>query len=159
VEAPVQHTPRRAGRRRGRVLLLHLAEDLRLADHHGVEARRDPEEMADRVPPDVRVEVRAERRLDHAVLAREVRGECRAEGVGARPAGDDLDAVAGRDDGALHHALHGHEPAERVLVVPVLERQPLAQLHRSRAVIQADEDDAALTHAVRTSRGFRSRAR
>jgi hypothetical protein len=31
--------------------LLHLAEDLRLAQHHGVEAARDAERMARAAPP------------------------------------------------------------------------------------------------------------
>jgi hypothetical protein len=62
VEAAVEDLPRRAGGGGRGVLLLHLAEDLRLADDHRVEARRDAERVRTASAADVRVEVGAERR-------------------------------------------------------------------------------------------------
>ena len=61
VEAAMQHAPRRADGRGHRVLLLQLAEDLRLADDHRVEARGDAEEVAHGLAPVMHVEVRRQR--------------------------------------------------------------------------------------------------
>jgi hypothetical protein len=158
VEAAVQHLSRRPIAAAARVLLLQLAEDLRLSDHQRVEARRDAEEVADRVAPDVRVEVRGERGRADAVLVREVRREGRAEPGGIGAAGDDLDAVARRHDGRFGDPLERHEASQRLVELPVREREALAQLDRGRAVVQTDDDDAAL-HDPRTCRGSPARGR
>ena len=159
VEAAMEDLPRGAGRRRGRVLLLQLAQDLWLAHHHRIEAGGDAEEVAHGLAVGVGVEVSGERGLGHAVLAREEAGQRGAERGGIGSAGQHLHPVTGGEDGALGHARDRHQPAERGLEAPVRERHPLAHLDRRGAVVEPDQDDAAL-HAFRTPcRGCRARAR
>ena len=142
VEAPVEDLTRRSHRRGRRVLVLHLAEDLRLADHHRVEAGSDPEEMPDSLAPGVPIEVGGEERLGHRVIAREEARERGADRLGIRAAGDHLDPIAGREDRALRHPFHLDQPPERRLELPVAEREAFAHLHGGAPVVQADDDDA-----------------
>ena len=147
-------------RRRQRVLLLQLAEDLRLADHHRVEARGDAEQMAHRVAVAVRCRAASAQVVGSprsCVSARNA-GSAPAIASGVAPAGHDLDAVAGREDDALLDTRPAHQVAQRGLEASVRERHPLAHLDRRRAVAQPDEDDPCST--LRTlRRGRRGRAR
>src|SRR5262249_60125956 len=81
--------------------VLHLPEDLGLADHHRIEARGDTERMTDGVTLGVGVERRLHRsRVDAAVTAEVAeRGGARL----ARNVGDGvhLDPVAGRQEWRL----------------------------------------------------------
>ena len=77
---------------------------------------------------------------------------------GIGPAGDDLDPVARRHDGRFGDPLERHEASQRLVELPVREREALAQLDRGGAVVQTDDDDPAL-HAPRTCRGSPARAR
>ncbi len=81
--------------------LFHLAENLRLAHDHGIQAGGHAEEMADRFFVAVLVEVRRENRCFDAEVARE---ELRNRCFRAVNHGQQLHAVAGGDDHALRHA-------------------------------------------------------
>ena len=125
--------------------LLDLAEDLALAEHGGVEAGGDAEEVGDGRRVVVDVEVVGE------VLGRE-EGDLGEEVadvlVGAvEPLGDgvDLGAVAGGE----HHGL-GHVGARDQVVQGLRQRgiadgHALEQVERRAAVVQPDDDDG---HAV-----------
>ena len=105
VEPAVQHRAGGADAGGAGVELLQLAEDLRLADHHRVEARGDAEEMADRVAPASSVEMRRQIARRAALRARR-NSAMRSTTPPARArAADHLDPVAGADDGRLVDAL------------------------------------------------------
>ncbi len=127
VEGLVEDRARGAGTGRRHVLLLHLPEDLRLADHHRIEARRDAEEMADRVAAVVDVEVGREGRSLDRPRAREERLDGgRDDRWRLGDPGDDLDAVAGREDRGLVHAGDRLQLPERGRQRRLREREPLA---------------------------------
>ena len=86
-----------------RVRELELAEDLRLADHHRIEARTDAKQMADGVAAVEMVERVGERvAIDFAIggekFERFVGGARRVGGHA-----DHLDAIAGRNQRGLGH--------------------------------------------------------
>ena len=92
LQEAVEHGTRRAGRDRGRVGAPHLAEDLRLAEDHRVEAARDAEQVSHRGASGVMVRVPVDLVGKQAALGAEERLE-----VGERRAlGQDLDAIARR---------------------------------------------------------------
>ena len=121
--------------------LTHLALDLRLAEDHRVQTRRDREQVVGRVALPVRVQRVGEllvfdaSRLDEHTLERE------EAGVVARDVPVGLDAVAGRQDHDLV------EPVEvvRVLIglrqVGVIEGQPLEQLDGRTAERDTEAED------------------
>jgi hypothetical protein len=111
--------------------VLHLAEDLRLAEHHRIEARRHPEEMEHRRLALMRVEVGSEIGAGGA-------GQCRpgpVVEVGARADDVELDPVAGRDQQGFRRSLcHRLEQ----LGLPFLgQDQPLPDVHRGGVVREA----------------------
>ena len=95
LEQAIEHEPERAGGFRVAHRLLHLAQDLRLAQHHRVEPARDAERVRDRLLARQRVEVRRQRVL------RARGGNPRASattGCGSGAVDVDLGPVAGRQD-------------------------------------------------------------
>jgi len=85
-------TARTAG---NRVRTLHLPEDLRFPDNHGIKAAGNPENMAYRVTFREGVQIRLKaRRLEMMVVVKEI-----DESVGAKTAvlgvSDDLHSIAG----------------------------------------------------------------
>ena len=147
-EEAVQQRTARAGLGREAVRLLHLTEDLRLADHQRVDRRRDAEHVAHRVVVDVLVEdgvlralLRERRRL--AELAVEERAQAVTAGVEVVRGGDHLDAVAGGDQHRLVDLGRVHqlrEPRQRVV-----DGEALAHLDGRRAVVHADQQDLHVT--------------
>ena len=149
----VQGAAQRARLLRGVVGLLHLAQDLRLAHHHGLEAGRDAERVPDRLRPRQPVDASPsvaggaaveahEEGLDHlGRIGRRSRAFVRRR---ARPAVH-LDAVAGGEDhrlveaGLLPHAL------ERFGNPVLRKRQRLPHLEGGRAVADSDHDDHSVT--------------
>jgi hypothetical protein len=113
--------------------LLHLAEDLLLAEHHRVEARGDAEEVTDGVGAAALVQVR--RRLAGAI------GEEPSRGL-VRPLARhvDLDPVAGRDDHRLGDARLALQPDDRVAQRVAREGHLLADRDRRALVREPDED-------------------
>ncbi len=120
---------------------LQLAEDLRLADHHRVEARRHAEEMADGVAVVMDEEMLREGRRRDAALAREELADRPGYGIVVAPERERFDSIAGRDERRLLHAVDRREPRERRRQRAVLEREPLAQLDRRRVMVQADDPE------------------
>ena len=125
--------------------LLHLAEDLALAEHGRVEPGGDPEEVGDGRRVVVDVEVVAE------VLGGQERdlGEEVADVlVGAvEPLGDgvDLGAVAGGEHDRLGHVRAGDEVVQGLRERGVADGHALEEVERRAAVVQPDDDDG---HAV-----------
>ena len=94
LEKPVQHQSQRTRRLGAAHGLLHLAENLRLAEHHRIESAGDAKRMLHRVVLRQRVDVRRQRRRVHAVKILEpLRNRCRLRAVEVH-----LGAVAGRQD-------------------------------------------------------------
>ena len=162
VEDSMQHGSGRAGERRLLVMVLHLAEDLRLADDHRVEARGDAEQMPHALASGVRVEMRRELRVRHVALGGEELADPRLETARAGVLGDardDLDAVARRDDRRLVHAVETGETRERRLQVDLRERETLPHCDRRGAVAQADDEDVACHVSRSCRRAYRGRRR
>ena len=113
-----------------------LAENLRLADHHGVEARGHAEEMTDGVSIVVPINVRSKQRGLKAELAIEETGEI---GGGRLDDREHLDAIAGGDDHALGDSGHGGEGAGDFGELLAGDGDALAQLDGRGFVVDADE--------------------
>jgi hypothetical protein len=131
----VQHRARGARRLGQREGVLHLPEDLRLAQHHGVEARRDAEGVERGLVAGRSVEQRLQLPPRHAAVAPEP-----AERLGARLARDrghsvDLDPVAGREDHDLVQEAAAGQIGEDLPDLLLLQGQLLAHRHRRGAVI------------------------
>ena len=120
--------------------VLDLAQDLRLADDHGIEAGRHAKQVPRRVAVRPLEQVRHERLGLHPVIAGQELDDFSAR-LQRIVAGDvDLRAVAGREQhrlrgrGARRQCLHGRaEIAGR-------EVQPLPQLDRRRPVTHAQQE-------------------
>ena len=69
LEQPVQHRSGRAGFLRDAVGVLQLAEDLRLAEHHRIEAGRDRERVRDGLVLDVVIQAVVQSATPSAVVA------------------------------------------------------------------------------------------
>ena len=125
--AEARHERSRALRGGGQAVgLLHLAEDLGLADDHGVEAGRHAEEVTDRVPARVRVEVPFG-----------VGGPLQEEAarlLERLPVHVALDPVAGGDHHGLAHAGPPGQAGHGVLELVAAERDLLAHRHRGALV-------------------------
>ena len=126
--------------------LLHLAEDLRLAEHHRIEPAGD----AERVPRGGAA-FAARRRASRSVLAaarRRRRPASRWPGAtsarGSAPHVE-LGAVAGRDDRDLARPGRGGEretPAAAAASCCEREREAAAQIERRGRVVQSEGEDA-----------------
>src|SRR6266481_5825795 len=138
----VEHGSHRAAGLREREGVFDLAEYLRLAQHHGVEARGDAEGVLHRLRAIQAVEERLERRQTEAAM-----GAHLAEGRAARLArrlghAVDLDAIArGHDhdfDAGAASGQIGKDLAQLVLV----DHELLAYGDRRRPVGQAGHEEA-----------------
>ncbi len=101
VEQPVQDRADRAGVRGGGVRLLHLPENLRLANDERVEPGGDPEQVSRRVEVGALVDVRHQRRSIDAMELGDEPDELGACAVALIAGGIQLGAVAGRQDDGL----------------------------------------------------------
>jgi hypothetical protein len=135
------------------VRLLHLAEDLRLAEDHALEARRDPEDVADGLLAVALVEVAREllvareRRVIAQHLAHRVEGGLRHRLTRAR---EDLDAVARGEEEGLGDLAARAEPREQHGQRLARGGEALAHLDGRGAVGEAHDHDAraAVSHGV-----------
>jgi hypothetical protein len=132
----VQNRAQRTGGLRGARRILHLPEDLRLAQHHRVQARGDAEGMAHGLFARQRVEVALQLVALHAVVLRQpvgdlFRGPLRRE--------VELGPVARRQDRRF-----GGEPAldlgERLAQPLDMEHHALAHRERRGMVIQTERE-------------------
>ena len=126
------------GQREG---VLHLPQDLRLADHHGVETGRHPEGVAHGVGVDVRVEDGLHRAEIQTAVPAEV-----AEGQRARLAGRlgdpvDLHPVARREHDDLGQHAVGLDVAQQLAQLVFLDGELLAQRHRRVLVAEAGDEE------------------
>jgi hypothetical protein len=143
LEEPVQHRAERAGGLGGARGLLHLAEDLRLAEHHGIQARGDTEGMAHRLLARQRVQVALQLVALQPVVLRHPVGH-----LGRRALCRDvqLGAVAGGEDRRL-----GGEAApdlgQRVAQPLDVEHHALAHCEGRGVVIQTEREKR---HAILT---------
>ena len=126
--------------------VFHLPQDLRLAEHHRVEARGD----AKRVPNGLALGVGVEHRVDGGRVDAAVTAEM-PERRGARLArhlgdGIHLDPVTGRQDQRLaDHAGRG-DVAEHLAQLVLVDRELFPQLHRSVAMRDAGDEER---HSIR----------
>ena len=142
VEHPGEAGARRAFRGRASQRLAHLRVDLRLAEHHGIEPRRDLEQMVGRVAFPMGVQRVAQfvgrdvaRLAQHPLQPEE-------PGVVGRDGAVDLDPVARRQDhGLLDPRLVEGEPV-RLREVVVGEREPFQQLDGGATEGDAEAKDA-----------------
>ena len=132
---------------------LDLRDDLRLAEHHAVEAARDLEQVADGVPAPAAPAAGRRTRPPQLVEVGEETHDPRGVGtvVVVRPGGIDLDPVAGRE----HHqlGLRVRLPPPAVGAVEHLargERQAFPQAEVRRAVVAGDDPEV---HATRDDGG------
>ena len=135
-EKLIELSANRADRARGRVGFFYLAENLRFADDHRIQARGHAEEMPDRVflAKFVQVGIQFFRLQMKMVVQKSAQ-----IGVAVGGVRDDLDAVAGRDDHALFDAGVGRQLAAGIGQARFRDRQPLADFERRALVIHANE--------------------
>ena len=117
--------------------LLHLAQNLRLAHHHGVQAGGHAEEMAHGFLVAMLVEVRRQQRGVQAEVALQKAGQIGASGD--FHGSQQLHAVAGGDDHALGHAGHGGQGAGGLRQLFAGDGDALAQLDGRGLVVHSDE--------------------
>ena len=134
LEKAVQHKPQRSGGFGIAHRLLHLAQDLRLAQHHRVEAGRHPERVRHRLFARQREKIGRQRILGHVVEAFEPADD----GLRLRPMHVDLGAVAGRQDRRFLDRRQPQKVAERMPERVRRERDPLAHLERRSRVVEAE---------------------
>ena len=117
---------------------LDLAENLRLAHDHGIEAGGDAEEMANRVLVAVLIDVRREEIGVEIEVAMQEGGEV---GVGRFEGGENLDAITGGDNHALGDAGGSGEGAGGLGQIVAGDGDALAQLDGRGLVVDADEGE------------------
>jgi len=114
--------------------LLQLAEDLRLAQHHRIEAGGDAERMARGVLGRQRVDVRLERIALELVVVGQPAGRV----LRVVRAAVDLGPVAGGQDRRLGHRAGLHQVAQCLGHRLAVEGDPFAHLDRGALVVDAD---------------------
>jgi hypothetical protein len=125
---------------RGFMRLLHLAQDLGLADDLRVQAGGDAEQMVDRLDVDANVEMRSELQLGGARAVRQIPAQRRDGRVRIGRRGIHLDAVAGRKQRRLAHGREGRHRANRPDDLLWRDCQPLAHTERRGPVRQAHHE-------------------
>ena len=139
VEAAAEERADRAARARGLERVLDLAEHLRFAEHHRIEARCD----AERVPHGVGARALVEHRLDRDGR-RALREVCAGRARGGAGVGSDavdLDAIARRHDERLGERRAREDRAKLVSEAVAGDGQLLPDLDRCSAVRQPDDED------------------
>ena len=134
LEQAVEHQPERAGRLRVPDRLLHLAQDLRLAQHHRIEAARHPERVRDRLLPRQRVDVGRQRIPRHVVELLQPLDDRLRLG----PVHVDLGPVAGRQDRGFLDLRSRQQVAQRVPDRVRRERDALPHVQRCGLVVEAE---------------------
>ena len=134
LEQLVQQGPQGAGRFGLAHRFLHLAEDLRLAQHHGFQARGDAKRVAHRLLLGQGVKIGLELlRLDALILGQPMQRLMRLGGRAVQ-----LGAVAGGEYRRFPHRLGLGQLAQRQLQLFGVKHHLLADRERSGVVIQAE---------------------
>ena len=116
--------------------LLHLAQDLRLAEHHGVQPAGHAKRMLDRVLGWKGVDERLQARRLHMVIA----GEPAHRSAGLLRAAIHFRAVAGGNDGCFAHGLLVDQIAQRHRHAVGIERDAFPHLERRGLMINAESE-------------------
>jgi hypothetical protein len=130
----VQHAADRADLATERVRRAKLAEDLRLADHHRVQAGRDGHQVLDRRLGEVHVQVLGQVSDRHPRVAREHGGDLGDGRVEPGDVGVHLDAIAGREEQHLTDRLGAVQLVERLAQLVDRDHGLLQQGDRRGAV-------------------------
>ena len=113
--------------------VLHLTEDLRLAEDHRVEPARDAKDMPDRIALRIGIEIRRDFAQRQVMKTRQPVGSVLRLLRGEVQFG----AIAGRQDRRLAHRPLVRQIMQRVVQALGLKRHLLANRERRRMVIQA----------------------
>jgi hypothetical protein len=125
--------PKRPGLFGGARRLLHLAENLRLAQHHRIQPGGDAEHVAHGILLRMLVEVGMDLlRRQRMVLGQPVGGELRMLGGAVQ-----LGAIAGGKDGGFAHRLLAQQVVQGLTHARRVERHLLANRERGRMVVDA----------------------
>ena len=144
--------------------VLHLAQDLRFAQHQRVQAAGDAEQVAHRVVVAVHVQIVRQRGGRQAVVGRQPVGHARFRAVFDLAV--DFGAVAGRQQGGFGHPGHRAQAVQRRRQLARVQGHPFAQGQRRGLVVEAKGEQGhgwlgslAARHALSSgglgSRGFR----
>ncbi len=117
-------------------LNLHLPQDLRLAEHHRIEPRGDPEGVADGAPVRMLVEERLDAVAGQVVVVAQPPDQ--RLGIGVLLVAIDLGAVAGGQDGGLANGLPAPEAVQRILQPLGGHGRPFPDADRGAVVIQSE---------------------
>ncbi len=126
------------GQREG---VLHLAEDLRLADHHGVEAGRHAEGVAHGVAIEVRIEDGLHGAEVEAAVAAQVAEHRRPRLARRLGHAVHLDPVARGQDHELGEQAAALDVAQHLAQLVLLDRELLAQADRRVLVAEAGDEE------------------
>src|SRR5712691_8629072 len=140
-EERVKRGPDRLARLGERERILHLAQDLRLADHHRVEARRHAERVTNRLPIGVRIEDRLHGGRLHTAMSAELTERGGARLTGHVGDGVHLDPVARREDEDLTDDARRGDVAEQLAQLVFVDGELLPELHRRVAVREASDEE------------------
>ena len=137
LEQLVQHRAECAGVLGGFHRVLHLAEDLRLADHHRIEPARHAEGVGHRALARQRIKERLQGRSLQMMEAR--KPVDRADGLGR--AAINLGAITGGNDRRFAYRFARHEIAQRDLQILGVKSHLLANRERGRMVVHAESEE------------------
>ena len=140
----VEHRPRRPGGLGQRERVLHLPQDLGLAQHHRVEARRHPEGVERGLLAGHRVEQGLQISPREPAMGSQATEGGRPRLSRHRRDAVDLHPVAGGEDHDLVEEPAPGEVSEDLADLVLLEGELLAQLHRRGTVAQAGHEQGAL---------------
>src|SRR5437764_1103114 len=115
--------------------MLHLSQNLRLADNHRVQACCYTKQVADDIAVGVLVQIVA----DCGHIREQVFTEKAAQVGAIIGAGDKFYAVACREDDAFGYAVRFEQPSSCFFETPLRYRKPLAHFDRSGLVIHPNE--------------------
>jgi hypothetical protein len=126
-------------------VILELPQNLRFANHHGIKARRNTEEMADRIAAFIGVNMLFERSgyaVDFVIAQKPL--YISASGLTVRCGRDNFYAIAGGKNDALLNGWVGAQLNECIFDVGVFESQAFSDFDGRAAMVQPDDDDLFL---------------
>ena len=142
VEQAVEERAGRVQIGRGRVGLLHLAEDLRLADDERIEPGGDPEQVAGGVGFAAGVDVRPQIVGRHGAGRRQEAGHRLVAVLEAVAGRVELGPVAGREQHHFAERRIAGQRRHRLAEIAGGERQPLAQVDGRGVMADAEDQES-----------------
>ena len=148
MKQPVQDGAYGSGLMRSIVVLFELTQNLRLADDHRIEARRDAKQMAHRIVPPVNVDVIIERfRKPMRSLVVEKSADVVRSGLAITRSRNHLDAITSRQDDAFIDGGILAQAGQCAAYVGALECDAFAHFDGRAAMVQPD-DNNIFAHAL-----------